>query len=187
MIRNWYNQIPHPALKILYKLYVLHSHSLTKPKWCYVPNEDSDQPEHQPSDKSSLSAWRNRVLRCPLSTQQRLIRLGRCPGWSESSLGVRHFIGFVMLQLIYAVLCFSLKKDSKVYFYTSFIAYFMALLMTILIMHFFKHAQVRLLNKDINYLFLAYYVTNLLVIISASMQILQKERKLLCEKIKVTE
>ena len=29
-------------------------------------------------------AW---VLSCPLCAQQRLIRLGRCPGWSESSLG----------------------------------------------------------------------------------------------------
>ena len=33
-----------------------------------------------------------------LSIQQ---RLGRSPGWSESSLGARHFVGFVMLWLIY--------------------------------------------------------------------------------------
>ena len=42
-------------------------------------------------------AW---VLSYPLSAQQRLIRLGGCPGWSESSLGTHHFVGFVMLQLI---------------------------------------------------------------------------------------
>ena len=28
-----------------------------------------------------------RILNYPLSAQQRLIRLGRCPGWSESTLG----------------------------------------------------------------------------------------------------
>ena len=36
-------------------------------------------------------AW---VLTYPSSTQQRLIRLGRCPGWSESSLGAQSFCWF---------------------------------------------------------------------------------------------
>ena len=36
-------------------------------------------------------AW---VLSYPLSTQQRLIRLGGCPGWSESSLGTQSFCLF---------------------------------------------------------------------------------------------
>ena len=43
------------------------------------------------------------VLSYPLSAQRRLIRLGRCPGWSEFSLGARHFVGFVMMQLIWYV------------------------------------------------------------------------------------
>ena len=34
------------------------------------------------------------VLRYPLSAQQRQIRLGGCPGWSESSLGAHRFVGF---------------------------------------------------------------------------------------------
>ena len=41
------------------------------------------------------------ILSYPLSTQRRLIRLGRCSGWSESYLGACHFVGFVMLRLIY--------------------------------------------------------------------------------------
>ena len=32
--------------------------------------------------------------------QRRLIRLGGCPGWSESSLGAHHFVGFVMYRPI---------------------------------------------------------------------------------------
>ena len=49
------------------------------------------------------------ILSCPLGAQLRLrsawasaktlIRLGGCPGWSESSLGACHFVGFVMLRL----------------------------------------------------------------------------------------
>ena len=34
------------------------------------------------------------VLSYPLSAQQRLIRLGRCPGWSESLLGTQSFCWF---------------------------------------------------------------------------------------------
>ena len=54
-----------------------------------VPSEDSDQPGHLPSLIRVLAvhmkkAW---VLSYPLSAQRRLIRLGGCPGWSESSLG----------------------------------------------------------------------------------------------------
>ncbi|WAR22921.1 HM13-like protein [Mya arenaria] len=36
-------------------------------------------------------------------------------------------------------------KGSRVYFYASFLAYFLGLLLTILVMHFFKHAQPALL------------------------------------------
>ena len=64
------------------------------------------------SDQSSLSAWRkvgsiaifwvhsedsDQTGRMP----RLIIRLGRCPGWSESSLGTRHFVGFIIRWLIY--------------------------------------------------------------------------------------
>lgn len=39
----------------------------------------------------------------------------------------------------------SLKRKSKVYFYTSYIAYFLGLMLTILVMHIFRHAQPALL------------------------------------------
>ena len=45
------------------------------------------------SDQSSLSAW----ISYPLSTQRRLIRLGRWPGWVFA--GLSHFVGFVMRWL----------------------------------------------------------------------------------------
>ena len=35
-----------------------------------------------------------------MRTAKTLIKLGRCPGWSESLLGTRHFVGFVMGRLI---------------------------------------------------------------------------------------
>ena len=58
-------------------------------KMTYAPSEDSDQPGQWPSLI---------CLRCPHeeslgphlpSAQRRLIRLGGCPGWSESLLGVQ--------------------------------------------------------------------------------------------------
>lgn len=49
---------------------------------------------------------------------------------------------FIALLLRYD---FSLKRNSKLYFYTSFIAYVIALFCTIFVMHVFKHAQPALL------------------------------------------
>ena len=54
-----------------------------------APSKDSDQPGHPPSLIRVFAirmkkAW---VFSYPLSTQRRLIRLGGCPGWYESSLG----------------------------------------------------------------------------------------------------
>ena len=57
------------------------------------------------------SAQSDRSLRCPHEetlgpqlhierTAETLIRLGGCPGWSESSLGAQSFCGFVMRRLI---------------------------------------------------------------------------------------
>ena len=51
-------------------------------------------------------------LRYPLSAQRRLIRLGGFSGWSESSLGAHHFVGFVMERLI---LCRSSKLPNQSY------------------------------------------------------------------------
>ena len=60
-------------------------------------SEHSDQPGHLPSLIGVFAvrmkkAW---VHSCPLSAQRRLIRLGGCPGWSESSLGA-HAISLVL-------------------------------------------------------------------------------------------
>ena len=64
--------------------------------WC-EHSEDSDQPRHLPSLNRVFAvcmkkAW---VLSYPLGAQWRLIRLGGCPGWSESSLGA-HVILLVL-------------------------------------------------------------------------------------------
>ena len=54
-----------------------------------APSEDSDQPGHLPSlirvvTVHSMGSWRPKLSSCG---QRRLIRLGGCPGWSESLLG----------------------------------------------------------------------------------------------------
>ena len=66
-------------------------------KMTCAPSEDSHQPGHPPSliRVFAICLKKPGVLSYPLSTQGRLIKLG----WSESSLGAHHFIGFVMLWL----------------------------------------------------------------------------------------
>ena len=71
-------------------------------KMAGAPSEDSDQPGHPPSlirvfAVRMKKAW---VLSYPLSAQRRLIRLGGCPGWSESSLGARQNVWFVTRRFI---------------------------------------------------------------------------------------
>ena len=65
-------------------------HDKTNKMIC-APREDSDQPGHQPSLISvcAVRLKQNWVLSYPLSSQRRLIRLGGCSGWSESSLGTK--------------------------------------------------------------------------------------------------
>ena len=69
-------------------------------KTACAPSEDSDQPGHQPSlirifAVRMKKAW---VLSYPNElTAKTLIRLGGCPGWSESSLGA-HFSLLVLSQ-----------------------------------------------------------------------------------------
>ena len=67
-------------------------------KMACAPSEDSDQPGHPPSlirvfTVGMKQGW---VLSYPLSAQRKLIRLGGCPGWSESLLGA-HAISLVLL------------------------------------------------------------------------------------------
>ena len=71
------------------------SHDKTNKMAC-APSEDSDQPGNQPSlirvfAVRMKKAW---ALSYPVSAERRLIRLGGCPGWSESSLGADSFLGF---------------------------------------------------------------------------------------------
>ena len=63
---------------------------VTKPnKMPCAPSEDLDQPGHLPSLIRAFAVHMKKtwVLSYSLSAQQRLIRLGRCPGCSESLLG----------------------------------------------------------------------------------------------------
>ena len=77
-------------LFLLLALFVMEvgmSRLVTKPtKWHVRPAKD--RPTHPPSLISLRCHMKKaRVLGYPLSAQRRLIRLGGCPGWSESSLG----------------------------------------------------------------------------------------------------
>ena len=97
------------SFKLLHHL----SRLMIKPtKWhTFAPSEDSDQPGHLPSliRVFAVRIKKAGVLSYPLSAQRRLwsdwadaqadsktlIRLGGCPGWSESSLGA-HVILLVL-------------------------------------------------------------------------------------------
>ena len=80
------------------------SHDMTKPtKWlCAQPRLRSAWASTQ-SDQSLRCALNGqlRTQGCFVRTAKTLIRLGRCPGWSESSLGT-HFVGFDMSRLCYS-------------------------------------------------------------------------------------
>ena len=72
------------------------SHLMTKPtKWHMRPAK-TDQPGHPPSLISlrcALNGWL-RTQAFFMRTAKNLIRLGGCPGWSESSLGAHSFYWF---------------------------------------------------------------------------------------------
>ena len=59
---------------------------------------------------------------------------------------IRHFVGVININCKYIyhykLLYFSIHKNKRTYFYSSFIAYFLGLLATVIVMHYFKHAQV---------------------------------------------
>ena len=72
-------------------LYIIMSPCMTKPTKWHAPSEYSDQPEHPPSlirvfAVGVKKAWSLATL---WRTAKTLIRLGWCPGWSESSLGAQ--------------------------------------------------------------------------------------------------
>ena len=64
-------------------------------KMACAPREDSDQPGHPPSLIRVFAVRMKKpwALSYPLSTQQRLIRLGKCPVWSESLLSAWRNLG----------------------------------------------------------------------------------------------
>ena len=63
---------------------------------CCAPSEDSDQPGHLPSLIRVFAVCMKKpwVLSYLMSGQRRMIRLGRCPGWSEVSLVTHSFCWF---------------------------------------------------------------------------------------------
>ncbi|KAK9497339.1 hypothetical protein O3M35_004676 [Rhynocoris fuscipes] len=71
----------------------------------------------------------------------------------ENGLSANNFamlgLGDIVIPGIFIALLLrfdcSLKRNSKVYFYTTFVAYFLGLVATIFVMHLFKHAQPALL------------------------------------------
>ena len=100
-------------------------HDKTDKMTC-APSEDTDQPGHLPSLIRAFTVHMKKpwVLSYPLSAQWRLIRLGGCPGWSESSLGahaillVGSFNFFYRLHVFYRFCCaqliwFSLTLESE--------------------------------------------------------------------------
>ena len=73
-------------------------------KMAIAPGEYTDQPVHPPSliRVFAVHMKKHWVLSYPLSALRRLIRLGGCPGWFESSLGTKaFFVGFVMRWLTF--------------------------------------------------------------------------------------
>ena len=81
---------------------------MTKPtKWHVCPAK-TDKPGHPPSLISviTVSMKKTWVLSYPLSTQRRLIRLGRMPRLIWVFAGCTVFVGFVMRRLKYALISF---------------------------------------------------------------------------------
>ena len=90
-----------------------------------APSEDSDQPGHSPSLIRVFAVRMKKpwVLSYPLSaTAKTLIRLGGCPGWSESSMGAHSVCWFshVVAHFGYRawILCgHKYKNRSKIWTY----------------------------------------------------------------------
>ena len=76
---------------------------------CFI--QSIREPPHDKTNEMTC-AQTDQSLRCPpeettdpwlpiVRTPKTLIRLGRCTSWSESSVGARHFVGFVMRWLTF--------------------------------------------------------------------------------------
>ena len=100
------------------KLSLQHVYALSEDIWATTwqnqqnecaPSEDSDQPGHLPSLDQSLHCPKPWVLSYPLSARRRLIRLGGCPGGSESSLGAQSLL---VLSYCGSYICKSLPLDA---------------------------------------------------------------------------
>ena len=102
-IASWYFRADKSSFPICgnYRKWITNEppHDKTNKIAC-APSEDSDQPVWA-SAQFDQSSWRKLgSLATHWAQVKTLIRLGRCPGWSESLLGARHFVGFVMMRLI---------------------------------------------------------------------------------------
>ena len=79
------------------------NHNMTKPTKWVCASKDSDQPGHPPS-LTRVFAVRSMGSQGPndMGTAETLIRLGECPGWSESLLGAQSFCWFchVVAQIL---------------------------------------------------------------------------------------
>ena len=97
---NWYRKLPsddEQTIRIKERL-------MTKPtKWHLHPAKTQIIVGNSTPSLIGVFAVRMKkawVLSNPLSAQQKLIWLGGCPGWPESSLGALcHSVGFVMRRL----------------------------------------------------------------------------------------
>ena len=73
-----------------------------------APSEDSNQPGHLPSLIRVFAVRMKKVCLVPIKrTAKTLIRLGGCPGWSESSLGAQSLCWFchVAAHLLNELFC----------------------------------------------------------------------------------
>ena len=94
----------------------------------FAPSEDSDQPAHPPSliRVFDCAQWVGKDPNFLHPDSENLIRLGGCPGWSESSLGEHAilFVGFpkvsyfLLMQCIYAVIKQILSSKQCIYFFS---------------------------------------------------------------------
>ena len=92
--------------------------------WGYIhaPSKDSDQPGHPPSliRVFAVHLKKARILSYPLRAQRRLIRRGRCPGWSESSLGahaillVLSWCSSILISIIHKYLLTDINITCKI-------------------------------------------------------------------------
>ena len=104
--------------ELLYQKTIEPPHDKTNKMAC-APSEDSDQPGYPPNliRVFAVRMKKHWAITYPLSAQRRpwsdwadAIRLGGCPGWSESSLGAH-----VILLILFVCLCWGLTSQSTIF------------------------------------------------------------------------